>query len=85
MVHECVDDNEDLGVRIYRDALGSYGLSDEEFMLAADVSEFGARCALAMILYVVRGDRLCEGFLLRHLESGAMLKWMKRLKEIDGE
>lgn len=82
---EYVDNNEDLAVCNYREVLESYGLPDEESMLAADVSELDARCALAMILYVVRGDRFCEGFLLRHLENGAMLKWMKRLKEIDGE
>ena len=54
-------------------------------MLAADVAKCDARCTLAMILYVVRGDRFCEGFLLRHLENGSMLEWMKRLEEIDGE
>lgn len=85
MVHECVDDNEDLAVRNYREVLESCGLPDEESMLAADVAKCDARCTLAMILYVVRGDRFCEGFLLRHLENGSMLKWMKRLEEIDGE
>lgn len=38
-----------------------------------------------MILYVVRGDRFCEGFLLRHLENESILKWMKKLEEIDDE
>lgn len=85
MVNKCVDDNEDLAVLNYREMLESYGLPDEESILAADVAECDARCTLAMILYVVRGDRFCEGFLLRHLENGSMLKWMKRLEEIDGE
>lgn len=85
MVHECVDNNEDLAVRNYREVLESYGLPDEKSMLAADVAGCDARCTLAMILYVVRRDRFCEGLLLRHLENGSMLKWMKRLEEIDGE
>lgn len=84
-VHECVDDNEDLGVRDYRGVLDSYGLPDEESVLAADISKCDGKCTLAMIVTVVRGDRFCEGLLLSYLENGMMLKWMKRLKEIDGE
>ena len=38
-----------------------------------------------MIVTIVRGDRFCEGLLLSYLENGMMLKWMKMLKEIDGE
>ena len=44
MVHECVDDNEDLGVRDYRGVLDSYGLPDEESVLAADVSKCDGKC-----------------------------------------
>ena len=40
---------------------------------------------LAMIVTIVRSDRFCEGLLLRYLGNGMMLKWMKRLKEIDDE
>ena len=38
-----------------------------------------------MIVTIVRSDRFCEGLLLRYLGNGMMLKWMKRLKEIDDE
>lgn len=85
MVHECVDDNENLDVRDYRGVLDSYGLPDEESVLAADISKCDARCTLAMILTIVRGDRFCEGLLLSYLDNGMMLKWIKRLKEIDDE
>ena len=85
MVHECVDDYEDLGVRDYRGVLDSYGLPDEESVLAANVSKCDGKCTLAMIVTIVRSDRFCEGLLLRYLGNGMMLKWMKRLKEIDDE
>lgn len=85
MVHECVDDNEDLGVRDHRGVLDSYGLPDEESVLAADISKCDGKCTLAMILTIVRGDRFCEGLLLSYLNNGKMLEWMKRLREIDGE
>ena len=38
-----------------------------------------------MILTIVRGDRFCEGRLLEYLDNGLMLKWMKRLEEIDNQ
>lgn len=85
MVHECIDDNENLDVRDYRGVLDSYGLPDEESVLVADISQCDARCTLAMIFTIVRGDRFCEGLLLSYLDNGMMLKWMKRLKEIDDE
>ena len=85
MVHECVDDNEDLGVRDYRGVLDRSGLPDEESVLAANVSKCDGKCTLAMIVTIVRSDRFCEGLLLRYLGNGMMLKWMKRLKEIDDE
>ena len=43
------------------------------------------RCTLAMILTIVHGDRFCEGLLLEYLDNGLMLKWMKRLGEIDNQ
>lgn len=43
------------------------------------------RCTLAMVLTIVRGDRFCEGLLLEYLDNGLMLKWMRRLEEIDNQ
>lgn len=77
--------NENLDVLGCRGVLDSYGLPDEESVLAADISRCDAKCALAMILAIVRGDRFCEGPLLSHLDHGMMLKRKKRLEEIDGE
>lgn len=85
MIHECIDDNENLDDRDYRSVLDSYGLPDEESVLVADISQCDARCTLAIIFTIVRGDRFCEGLLLSYLDDGMMLKWMKRLKEIDDE
>lgn len=38
---------------------------------------------LVMILAIVHGVRFCEGLPLSYLNNGMMLKWMKRLREID--
>ena len=83
-VHECVDDlGEEMDVHDYMGVLESYGLHGEDDIQAVDASACDARCTLAMILAIVRQDRLCEGLLLSYLESGKMLEWMKRLAKLD--
>lgn len=69
----------------YRDVPESYRLEDDKALQEADLSMCDDRCTLAMILMIVRGDRFCEGLLLEYLDNGPMLKWMKRLEEIDNQ
>ena len=69
----------------YRDVLESYRLEDDKALQEADLSMCDDRCTLAMILMIMRGDRFCEGLLLEYLGNGPMLKWMKRLEEIDNQ
>ncbi|SDS06330.1 DUF6508 domain-containing protein [Parafannyhessea umbonata] len=85
-VHECVDDlRDEMNAFDYMGVLESYGLNGEKDVLAADASSCDAKCALAMVLTIIRQDRFCEGLLLSYLENGKMLEWMKRLQEIDNQ
>jgi len=52
-------------------------------LLELDVSEFDEQSIMALIYGVLRAERLSEGTLLEFLESGCILKWLKRLSEID--
>lgn len=45
--------------------------------------DFG-RAVMALIVASMRGERFCDGFLLRLLNEGCVVKWLKRLDEIDG-
>ena len=54
-------------------------------MEAADVSKLDARAVIALLLGAIRAERFCDGALLEFLESGAILRWLKRLQEIDSE
>ena len=54
-------------------------------MEAANVSNMDAQVVLALLLGAIRAERFCDGALLGFLESGAILRWLKRLQEIDSE
>ena len=56
---------------------------DGNEMRSADADMHSAQCVLALIMGAIRADRFCEGTLLGFFESGSVLKWLKRLKEID--
>lgn len=77
----------DFGDPSYMDTLEEYGVELElEGMFSFDVSDADERLMLALITTSVRIDRfICEGALLESFENGCMLKWLKRLRELDEE
>lgn len=54
-----------------------------ESMQAADVSKLDAKCVIALLIGAVRAERFCDGALLGFFNSGFILRWLDRLKEID--
>ena len=40
---------------------------------------------LALITYVIRSERICDGEMKSVVESGTMKRWLERLREIDLE
>ena len=51
--------------------------------VGVDFSKLSIEEIFAMILGTIRADRFCEGALLATFESGHILRWMKRIKELD--
>lgn len=49
----------------------------------ADVSGFGAEDVLALLTGAVRAERFCDGAFASFVKSGAIDRWLRRLKEID--
>ncbi len=41
------------------------------------------RTVVALLTGAIRAERFCDGALLDFCKSGAVLRWLKRLKEID--
>ena len=48
-----------------------------------DINDLSSVVILAMIIGILRKDRFCEGILLEAFDNGIILKWLKRIKEID--
>lgn len=64
----------------YRSILEESGASTLETF---DVTNAEAKVVLALILCAFRTERLCDGTIKEFLENGCILRWLKRLKEID--
>ena len=49
----------------------------------ADTDKMDEQTALVRLMFIIRGDRFCDGLLLDSLTSGYIQNILKRLKEID--
>lgn len=68
----------------YADILERNGLKwDHDEMRNAQVDTLDAQCILALIMGAIRAERFCDGALLGFFEGGYILKWLKRLYDLD--
>ena len=70
----------------YSEILEKYDMPEEwgsKELFSLDVSKFDERSIMALIYGVLRTERFNEGTLLEFFETGCILKWLKRLREID--
>ena len=80
-----VDAHKEMGLKNYHAILEDLGIEmSTEAMAEADPEALDGRVIMALIVASMRGERFCEGFLLRLLNEGCVVKWLKRLDEIDG-
>lgn len=56
---------------------------DDDSMRNANINELDETCILALIMGAIRAERFCDGALLSFFTDGYMLRWLKRLKELD--
>ena len=70
----------------YEEILNSNGLEwSLQSMNEADVSDADGKLIMALLMGAIRADRFSEGTLLGFCEDGSVLRWLKRLKEIDDD
>ncbi len=80
-----VDAHEEMDLKRYFLILEDLGIEKStEAMAEADSESLDGRAVMALIVASMRGERFCEGFLLHLLDEGCVVKWLKRLEEIDG-
>lgn len=73
-------------LRKYQSILEKNGLKwDSASMSGADVSSADGQLVTALLMAATRAERFCDGALLDFCEDGSILRWLKRLKEIDEE
>lgn len=81
-----VNAHEELRLTQYADILEKHGIKwENESMSSADVSELDAVTALALLVGAFRAERFCDGALLRFCDNGCIVRWLRRLKELDEE
>ena len=66
----------------YQEVLKRNDLRWGREMGSADVSGFDAEGVLALLTGAVRAERFCDGVILEALESGLVLKWLARIRDI---
>ena len=67
----------------YGEVLKRNGLHWGMEMGNADVSKFDAEDVLAVLAGAVRAESFCDGAFASFVRSGAIDRWLRRLKEID--
>lgn len=55
----------------------------ESGLMKADVNKLDANTIMACLMWVRQSERFCDGLLLEFLQKGTILKWLKRLKELE--
>ena len=70
----------------YEEILSSNGLEwSRRSMSEADVSDADGKLVMALLMGAIRAERFSEGTLLGFCEDGSVLRWLKRLQQIDNE
>ena len=74
----------DFSCTSYKEILTDMGVAlDFDQITAKNVDELNGEQVLALITSAFRNDHFDNGVMVRYFRAGAMLKWLKRLKDID--
>ncbi len=83
-IYDFSEEHPEFELTKYQDILKRNGADwGSESMSGADVSSADGQFVMALLIGATRAERFCEGALLGFCEDGSILRWLKRLKEID--
>ena len=83
-IYEFAKESNEIVPSKYAEILQANGIEwGYDSMMKADASELDAQCILALLIASLRAERFCNGALLEFIESGAVIRWLKRLQELD--
>ena len=85
-VYSFSQSNPDYELTKYGELLKEHDLEwGSDSLENADVSSMDAHGIMAMLMGIVRGERFCDGAVLSACKSGAIVRWLERLKELSEE
>lgn len=83
-VYKFMDEHPEYDMKNYREILEKAGIEwGTNSMEGAIVADLDARTVLTLLIGAIRANRFCEGALLDFMKSGAIQRWLVRLKELD--
>lgn len=83
-VYSFMDEHPEYELNKYHEILNENGLEwGMDSLKRADVSALNGKCVMALMMGAVRADKFATGALFSIFESGAIERWLLRLKEID--
>lgn len=83
-IYEFAKESNEIVPSKYAEILQANGIEwGYDSMMQADASELDAQCILALLIAFLRAERFCDGALLGFIKNGAVIRWLKRLQELD--
>ena len=83
-IYKFAKESDEIVLSKYADILNANGIKwGYDSMMKADASELDAQCILALLIASLRAERFCDGALLEFIKNGAVIRWLKRLQELD--
>lgn len=83
-IYKFAKESNEIVLSKYAEILQANGIEwGYDSMMKADASELDAQCILALLIASLRAERFCDGALLEFIKNGAVIRWLKRLQELD--
>lgn len=83
-IYKFAKESDEIVPSKYADILNANGIKwGYDSMMKADASGLDAQCILALLIASLRAERFCDGALLEFIKNGAVIRWLKRLQELD--
>ena len=83
-IYKFAKESDEIVPSKYAEILQANGIEwGYDSMMKADASELDAQCILALLIASLRAERFCDGALLGFIQNGAVIRWLKRLQELD--
>lgn len=83
-IYKFAQESDEIVPSKYAKILQANGIEwNYDSMIKADASGLDAQCILALLIASLRAERFCDGALLGFIKNGAVIRWLKRLQELD--